>query len=351
MSMALRRSQNRRGFTLIELLVVIAIIAILIGLLLPAVQKVREAANRMSCGNNLKQLGLALHNYHDTEGMFPPGGYCPTLWATGNWGDDRGSWLIYILPYMEQDTIYKAIQATINPNTGQPVGDPRLTVSSLSYANNQPSGPFYGQKTKAPKPYRCPSDGDNNGFRSNYVGSMGPQCAVSWCSYNPNQAWCMPEQSGAGTGAAMGYVQSPDHGNSPYPSDIRGVFNRIGCEFRFTSISDGLSNTIIVGEIKVLELDHSWDNSWTQFNGGCAHISTIVPINKPSRGTSCDVPDPIKGVVNSNWNVSFGFKSYHSNGANFLFGDGSVKFLPQNIDHRVYQLLGCRNDGNPVSVQ
>src|SRR2546423_4253363 len=104
---------RRQGFTLIELLVVIAIIAVLIGLLLPAVQKVREAANRMKCQNNLKQLGLAMHSYHDVNNIFPPGGRIVTNKPGGvddsnNWWDaDKGSWLVYTLPYMEQDNLFK----------------------------------------------------------------------------------------------------------------------------------------------------------------------------------------------------------------------------------------------------
>ena len=88
----------------------------------------------------------------------------------------------------------------------------------------------------------------------------------------------------------------------------------------------------------------------THFNGGQAHVSTISPINSLSGGKNCSDPTGPKGVQSNNWNISWGFKSSHSGGANFLFGDGSVRFLPQTIDHRVYQLLGCRNDGVSVSA-
>src|SRR5687767_4649850 len=102
----------RRGFTLIELLVVVAIIAILIGLLLPAVQKVREAAARAKCQNNLKQFGLALHHYHDARGRLPPGGsYNPSPpWAT-TWDGDKGSWIVYTLPFLERDDLFRQFPA------------------------------------------------------------------------------------------------------------------------------------------------------------------------------------------------------------------------------------------------
>jgi prepilin-type processing-associated H-X9-DG protein/prepilin-type N-terminal cleavage/methylation domain-containing protein len=344
-----RRSVRRGGaFTLIELLVVIAIIAILIGLLLPAVQKVREAAARSKCQNNLKQFGLAIHSYNDTFGVLPPGGLFGTYIATaanapnsdGNWGSDQGSWLVHTLPYMEQTAAYNSINPRKSVTNSVAIGIGNIPVGSrkISYM-------------------RCPSDDYDQSFAlSNYVGSMGPQCVTSGgCpGSDPNDVWCRPEISGAGGGfATMGYRQSPDHGNSENSADIRGLFNRLGARISLGSIKDGTSNTIAIGEHLPLHSDHLYlnnnaaGNGWWHFNAGVAMVSTVIPINArsnwqhPQSGNCGSATEPGP----RNWNWSMGFKSNHSGGANFVFADGSVKFIPQNIDHRNFQLLGCRNDG------
>jgi prepilin-type N-terminal cleavage/methylation domain-containing protein/prepilin-type processing-associated H-X9-DG protein len=327
-----------RGFTLIELLVVIAIIAILIGLLLPAVQKVREAAARSQCTNNLKQFGLALHNYHDTNNQFPPGG---SMGPPGNtnwdWADDRGSWLIYTMPQMEQDNLIKQME--------QAAGGPMAsTYNSAGRARDTTAL----DNTKV-KYMRCPSDGYNlNESLSNYAGSLGPQCSIGPCGYDPFQGWCQPESSGLGGGVAgMGYTWSPDHGNTGTGRDLRGMFNRVGVAVNMASAKDGLSNTILIGEVLPEEHDHYWNGSWTHFNGGVAHHTTLPPINYKSTNRNWCSP---ANTAHHNWNVSWGFKSNHSGGANFLFGDGHVQLIAQGIDHRTYQLLGARADGQAVTM-
>jgi prepilin-type processing-associated H-X9-DG protein len=119
----------------------------------------------------------------------------------------------------------------------------------------------------------------------------------------------------------------------------------------FASISDGLSNTLMIGETLAGEHDHIRNvNNWARTNGGGAHCTTIIPINTRTDYTNGDGCTAAPSRYYSNWSVSFGFKSRHSGGANFVMADGSVTFLTQSIDHRVYQLLGCRNDGQPISL-
>jgi len=344
LSQTLGRKKPGVGFTLIELLVVIAIIAILIGLLLPAVQKIREAANRMKCSNNMKQMGLALHNYHDTNGRFPHGGSYGTLTSAqpnypgnGDWGSGQGTWLVDILPYMEEDNLYRQI-------------NPRLNVADSvdGWFKAQDFGINWGHGPQAPRPkmYRCPSDAYLlNQPTTNYAGSIGPQCAPGPFGIDPNEGWCQPENSGLGGGVAgMGYRWSPDHGNSNSASDIRGMFNRLGADITMSAVTDGLSNTILIGETLPAQHDHFTNFGWWHFNGAGTGASTIVPINTVSDGSQGNAN------ASNNWNVSWGFKSKHSGGANFVFGDGSVKFIRQSIDHRTFQLLGCRDDGQAVNA-
>jgi prepilin-type processing-associated H-X9-DG protein len=145
----------------------------------------------------------------------------------------------------------------------------------------------------------------------------------------------------------MGYTASDTHGNSTDASHIRGCFNRLGAKITLASITDGTSNTIMVGETLYRHHDHLQVQRWWDYNGGASHCTTIIPINQQSDGTDCN---DVKRNVPYNWAMSWGFKSNHTGGANFLFGDGSVRLVSQTIDHRTYQLLGCRNDGQAANL-
>jgi len=335
------------GFTLIELLVVIAIIAVLIGLLLPAVQKVREAAARLQCQNNLKQLGLACHTYHDVNAFFPPGNKFvpdPTPGNVGWSGTDpangwKGSWHVFVLPYMEQDNIYRKI-----PQLGTPTAN--------SYMLAQQAGVY-----PVRLPYgRCPSDDYNSAaYMTNYVGSMGPQCLSSaFCpELNPYGIYCDPKNNGLGD---WGYGASPAFGDTYNGSSdgLRGMFGRLGAKINIASVPDGLSNTLLIGE--TLGRQNVYMQAWAGASLGPAWGSnsssesvgdTIIPINYVTDDTTFNgCPNPSR----NGWNLAlaWGFKSNHSGGANFVFGDGSVHYLSQTIDHKAYQLLGCRNDGQPI---
>jgi len=341
---------RHRGFTLIELLVVIAIIAVLVGLLLPAVQKVRESANRMKCSNNLKQFGIACHLYHDTNKIFPPGSKSI---PTGSWSGDKGSWLVLTLPYMEQDALFQQF--------------PKRDVKNYDSVRNSPmGGPV---QTRLKLPYgRCPSDEyDQSAPLSNYVGSMGPQCVNSNCDYAPFEKYCDPKTSGLGD---WGYTAGVLYGDgATSKGQLRGLFYRTGGAFTFSinDVPDGLSNTIMIGEglpredaylLRAGDFAYPGGN-WAFANGGNNINSTIIPINyRITPNTYCHLnqfgqpasPKDDGTRATDNWGIIFGFKSRHPGGANFVFADGSVHFIQENIDMRTYQLLGCRNDGRPVGT-
>ncbi len=332
-----------KAFTLIELLVVIAIIAVLIGLLLPAVQKVREAANRLKCQNNLKNLALAWHNYHDTNGFFPPGGFLNPGWGgggawdgQGGWQFDQGSWHVYVLPYMEQDNLHKQIAAF-------GLGTPRVdTITRAVTAKVLP----------ARLPYqRCPSDGWNaNNNSTNYVACAGLLNNGDRCGFNPFQPFC----NGRAFGGPWTRCNEGGLSTTAETPATRGK--------TLASASDGLSNTIMLGESLIDKGDpHLYSSSiesggngrgWATFDGGTGYHSVLPPINYPVMSASISTanckPDPKTNFWN--WQVSHGFKSNHSGGANFAFADGSIHFLSQNIDQVTLIKLGIRNDGLPVTV-
>lgn len=330
---ALRR-WPRKAFTLIELLVVIAIIGVLIGLLLPAIQKVREAANRARCYNNLRQYVLGVLGYHDVSLMLPPGG---TNLAKAK---DQGNWQVFILPFMEQGSLLKAIDSA--PGTNARILNAfNAKVLPIKLGFN-----------------RCPSDDyDASVPASNYGVSIGPQCVAGPCATSPNQMYC----NGSSFTPSWGYATSTNYGDTSNPAQARGLFTRAAAILRIEDALDGTSNTIMLGELLAGQngdilysigrnQPDGLNVGWARTDNGLAICTTIIPINTRTPyldpgGNRCT--NPTQNV--DNYNISFGFKSNHSGGANFAFADGSVRFLPQTIDHKIYNQLGCRNDEQPAS--
>jgi prepilin-type N-terminal cleavage/methylation domain-containing protein/prepilin-type processing-associated H-X9-DG protein len=278
---------RRGGFTLIELLVVIAIIAILIGLLLPAVQKVREAAARMKCQNNLKQIGLAIHNRHDVDGYIVPGEVTkPPVAPSTSWSGPTPSWAwgTLLLPYLEQDNLYKAFNSY---NGGNGVDLTGVTRPSMSTAN------LPELKNRIPT-YVCPSN------------PSGPTT---------------PLYGAVSTYAAHSYV-----GN-------RAVFgpdaNLVPTKKTFLSITDGLSNTLFVGERdfykNVGALTTIYSSSSCSWEGRPGYGINIAYPKAPP------VPQTANLVSNTNVEERLAFTSTHTGGVNFLFGDGSVHFISNGV--------------------
>jgi len=317
------RPADRRAFTLIELLVVIAIIAILIGLLLPAVQKVRDAAARMSCQNKMKQLGLALHNYHDANNKFPRGAEedvlpnplpnpvpNPPTYIRGT------SWLTYILPYIEQDPLYRQYDFT----------------SRYDSANNIAVG---SNKVQA---YLCPAGAElpsaNAGTATtHYYGIMGTGGATDNHTLVVNGVTYTYREGGAGGNGAWSF-----HGYLTQYRDNPGSISS-GYTVKMGSVTDGHSNTLMVGELSmnIPATTPAIPNHYRSWNRG----------NNAGSGATKNIMNPINSTFyngSNNFNdISMG--SNHTNGANFTLGDGSVRFINQSIDLSIYKAAASINAG------
>jgi prepilin-type N-terminal cleavage/methylation domain-containing protein/prepilin-type processing-associated H-X9-DG protein len=340
--------RRRSGFTLIELLVVIAIIAILIGLLVPAVQKVRAAAARAQCQNNLKQIGLALQGYHDAYKKFPVGEFNDD---NRNWG-----WGTAILPYIEQAPLWTALKAdTVNFMIFVPGGGTNTWMGATNYnADNNNTGGIInttagGGAARAVLPiFQCPSDvwpaQTTNGYgKSNYLGNMGSDTS----GFAAGAAWANWNVPNGGTENGV-LLQSNDN-NRTWPISI-GM------------ISDGTSNTAAVGEVTGnFNTTGTYSGSGLNLTNstGWYHVSATnsFPIwaggNPSFQGQGAQhnyfrlmsVNYPLNSKTGAGADRCFG--SQHTGGANFVFCDGSVRFLSEGIDVNVYQAMGTRNGGEP----
>ena len=304
-----------KGFTLVELLVVIAIIGVLVALLLPAVQQAREAARRIQCTNHLKQLGLAMHNYHDTFLGFPYGQFSGMQRENANENPNRSTWFVAILPFVEQSAMYDTVQpqmATSPANTWDETV--RKTVVESFVCPSDPHGGKVGE----------------DGFQGNYVASATAE--------NIFQA-TMVENPSTVPGQGM--------------SGLFFVKSRIGLK----DITDGTSNTLMFSEIRQSpEPECTIGNYW---NGYAMEsmFSAIFPINLYAAWDFV----PVGRAVDHPWRRGFEMRgtgdgaqtvyiprSAHPGGVMVTRADGSSSFIPETISMRTMQLLTNRGDGNVI---
>jgi len=313
--------RSRKGFTLIELLVVIAIIAILIGLLLPAVQKVREAAARTQCQNNLKQIGLALHTYAGAMGTFPPGGAACT---DGSWGM---SWMFYICPYLEQNAIYSAIMA--NGLTG-----------NAGYTNSNDTAILGGITMKG---FLCPMASNTLWSNSTYKSMVPSYTGIAGSSTDPATMVDGNICSSGGT-----------------------LFWGPGIPITALMAGNGTSQTIVVGEAGVpLQSTAGVANTTSYFPCGSYGWQMGSNTNTPasssntldSRSFNVTTVRYAMNVLTVIGNAGIGsdgsangpFRSGHTNGCNFTFGDGSIKFIANSVTIATLQQLASRVNTVPIT--
>jgi prepilin-type N-terminal cleavage/methylation domain-containing protein/prepilin-type processing-associated H-X9-DG protein len=353
----------RRGFTLVELLVVIAIIGVLVALLLPAVQAARESARRTQCTNNIKQLALAVHNFHDTQGTVPPTvAFAPTAGFGNGWG-----LLTFTLPYIEQKGLYDQINFNVSCGCNSMKQIHQAKIPGLTC----PSDPI-GSKLMDGRglPNNNCTDGSGNAAvtgpvangsaaviqsrPSNYVGSFGDGFIVgdtvpyTWGATVRGLYGCggCASTSAGGVTATSATCPEPGIGFGGGPNH-RGIwdYRNTNPPIRFANITDGLSNTIMFGHNSSIAsgYDMVWFTNTGSVNG------TSLPINfnvgpsveqKSFYCPGCSVGAPWRGR---------GFQSHHPNGAVFAFADGSVTFMSQNIAMIPYNAMGSRQGGEAVT--
>ncbi|PQO45841.1 DUF1559 domain-containing protein [Blastopirellula marina] len=336
---------RRSGFTLVELLVVIAIIGVLIALLLPAVQQAREAARRMSCSNNMKQLGLALHTWHDTYNNFP----------NGQVDDDNDSfgWGFHLLPQLEQNNIYNQVTAYTGSNGEKVVlftkpGRHKLSapctvgssnIDTCNQWSRNRNGAWDATLRQGPlDAFICPSDvlpkeDDEGNGKNNYLGNMGWELRDG-VNHDGTDYYGCAQFSGS---RQNGVLLFDNQNDTTYMTN-------------FATISDGSSNTVAIGEVtESRNVTPQKTNDcrfpiWAGGNGGGCNGRCI--------GANLRIMDT-QYYINRRDNTdqadqSFG--SQHPGGAQFLFCDGSVHFVPETINLTVYRAIGSRNDGVPVTL-
>ena len=297
--------RSSRGFTLIELLVVIAIIAILIALLLPAVQQAREAARRTQCRNNLKQIGLALHNYHDTSRVFPPG-LIDVAVVSGQYHNLLG-WAAHILPHIDQAPLYNQI-STHNGVTS--------TLGAWELALNNAATPVaYIETNVARTPlsaYQCPSD-TMTGINA---------------------------KMGAGVYGGSNYVASVGELFDPSGA-YKGVFFR-NSSTSMRDITDGSSNTFLTGERRTNgpQIGSIWIGALKDGTNGTNSAGRRMSAVSAATNTNA-----VYQINSTDWAA---YSSMHEGGSHFLMGDGTVRFVSENINSNTFRNLGGMADNTVI---
>jgi prepilin-type N-terminal cleavage/methylation domain-containing protein len=354
------------AFTLVELLVVIAIIGILVALLLPAIQAAREAARRANCINNMKNLGVGIHNYTDVNKQLPIGAYwgdtnaetstnpegCKT---TCQWNDrsptcckqDAGNINMELLPFIEEQALYDMIDQEIVTDVqravdGSPIGSKPIALfvcpsdehpTEASHAAVEYPGALTLEELKTFK-------------MSNYAASRGPTAV---------------NNGGTGCGLADGWNDYFKNTTPPYPNLIipypergqdnsrwrlnGGPFTRMGIHFKVSQIPDGTSHTIYMGEVRPVCSAHAAEG-WYFSHSGNGLVGTVAPINFDS----CLQESNIECQSWDAWAAELGFKSAHPGGAHMLMGDASVHFFQDSIDPFVYNVIGGKADGEVAAI-
>lgn len=312
------------GFTLVELLAVIAIVALLVALLLPAVQGARESARRTQCGNNAKQIGVAVSSFiHQNDDRLPIG--------AAFLDNRKGSGVARLLPFLDQMNVFTAIDFK----------DSAPWVDDQKY----PDGRFI-HTTVIPS-FVCPSDqpfnvpagllmplGPEQPGPCNYVASQGPTVNLQ------NSECACPD-------AMYDNVYNLSKNQYDVPATTAGPFNRRAVAYAVASVRDGMSNTIFFGEVRpACSIHHA--KGWLRSDSGQGFGSTLVRINTNTCSTN---PGDSGCRRPCNWNWELGFRSLHAGGATFVFGDGSVRFLSESIEFAtVYQRLGAKADGQVIGA-
>lgn len=305
--------KSRAGFTLVELLVVIAIIGILVALLLPAVQMAREAGRRSQCVNNLKQFGLAVHNYHDNNGNIP---YSISPWSEGTRPSplrNGKGWIVSALPQLEQQTLFDAFSVGFNGDmfSGGGIKDPACAGPMKFNFNG----------------LRCPTDPSSQRIRTDQHQWDGVEVIVT------NYKGVIGDTR-MGGGSSIHPGTEPDcHGSTK----CNGIFYRNSYQDKHSlaSVTDGTANTYLVGEDLPTENNHS-----AAYYANGDYSSCHAPLNY----------FPVPSTPGNWWNV-ISFRSRHPGGGNFCYVDGSVHFVSQQIDYVIYRRYSTKNGGDIVSQE